>query len=203
MAREMRWVFAISLRLCPQLRSWRTATRSMSSGRRPICLPSNRANPCPHPVDDEVPFEFSDGPDDDDDGPSQRAAGIKIFPEADELDVEVVEFVQHFEELPHGPRDPVRGPYRHHLEAAAASILEQVIEAQPGELWFRRSDRCTQQRSENPLQGHRTEIIELSLGIWSTLDTRRHKATVFISAPRSRPRHHARSSTPDPAEADS
>jgi hypothetical protein len=46
-AREMRWVAAISLKLWPWERSWRTAPRSMSSGRRPICLPSSRARPAP------------------------------------------------------------------------------------------------------------------------------------------------------------
>ena len=66
---------------------------------------------CPHPFDDEVPFEFCDSADDDDEGPSERAAGIKILAEADELDVEMVELIQHFEEVADGPGDPVRGPY--------------------------------------------------------------------------------------------
>ena len=68
-------------------------------------------HPCSHPFDDEVPFEFCDSADDDDDGPSERAAGIKILAEADELDVEMVELIQHFEEVADGPGDPVRGPY--------------------------------------------------------------------------------------------
>ena len=42
-ARETRWVFAMLIRLSPRLRSRRTATRSTSIGRRPICLPSNLA----------------------------------------------------------------------------------------------------------------------------------------------------------------
>jgi hypothetical protein len=45
---------------------------------------------CPHPFDDEIPFEFCYSADDDDDGPSQRTAGIKILAEANELDVEMV-----------------------------------------------------------------------------------------------------------------
>ena len=39
-----------------------------------------------HPLDDQVAFEFGDGADDDDDGPAQRAAGVDLLAEADELD---------------------------------------------------------------------------------------------------------------------
>ena len=42
---------------------------------------------CPHPLDDEIPFEFCDGADDDHDGPPERATGIEVLAEADELDV--------------------------------------------------------------------------------------------------------------------
>lgn len=38
-AREMRWVSAISLMLWPRARCWRTATRSISSGRRRCVFP--------------------------------------------------------------------------------------------------------------------------------------------------------------------
>jgi len=53
------------------------------------------AHSCPHPFDDEIPFEFCDGADDDHDGPPEWPAGIKILAEADELDVEMVELIQH------------------------------------------------------------------------------------------------------------
>ena len=48
-----------------------------------------------HPFDDQATFEFRDGPDDDYDGPAQRAAGVDIFPEGDVLDVQTVQLVQH------------------------------------------------------------------------------------------------------------
>jgi hypothetical protein len=62
-AREMRCVLAISLRLWPRARSWRTATRSIFE-RSPSDVPSlqpSAAHSCPHPFDDEIPFEFCDG----------------------------------------------------------------------------------------------------------------------------------------------
>ena len=85
----------------------------------------------PHPFDDEIPFEFCDGADDDHDGPSERAAGIKILAEADELDVEMVDLIQHFEEVADGPGDPVRGPDQEHLEAAASRIPKQIVWSDP------------------------------------------------------------------------
>jgi hypothetical protein len=39
------------------------------------------------PLDDETPLELGDDPDDHDDRPAQRASGVDLFAEADELDV--------------------------------------------------------------------------------------------------------------------
>jgi hypothetical protein len=50
-------------------------------------LQPGAAHSCPHSFDDEIAFEFCDSADDDHDGPPERAAGIKIFAEADELDL--------------------------------------------------------------------------------------------------------------------
>ena len=46
-----------------------------------------------HSFDDQRAFEFSDGADDHDDGPAQWAAGVDLFPEADELDFYPIEFI--------------------------------------------------------------------------------------------------------------
>jgi hypothetical protein len=128
-------------------------------------LQPGAAHPCPHPFDDEIPFEFCDGADDDHDGPPEWPAGIKVLWEADELDVEMVELVEHFEEVAHGPGDPVRGPDQEHLEAAAARIPKQIIETRstsfsPGDpIGVLGNDLKT------PLLGHRAEIIELCLRV--------------------------------------
>ena len=60
-----------------------------------------------HPFDDQVTFELGDGPDDHDDGPAQRTAGVDIFPERNELDVEPVQFVEDIEEVLHRAGDPI------------------------------------------------------------------------------------------------
>src|SRR5580704_5067393 len=92
---------------------------------------SGPAHAGPNPFDDQVAFELRDRADDDDDGPSERATGIEVFPEADVLDVQVVEFVQDFEEVPDGSSDPVRCPDEHHLEPAAARLPKQFVETRP------------------------------------------------------------------------
>jgi hypothetical protein len=43
---------------------------------------------CPHPLDDQAALQLGDSADDDDYRPAQRAAGVDLLAEADELDVE-------------------------------------------------------------------------------------------------------------------
>ena len=165
-ARETRWVFAMSVRLSPRLRSRRTATRSISIGRRPICLPSNLVRrACPYPFDDEVALQLGDHSDDDDDGPAERAAGIDALPEANELDAEAVELVQHFEEVSNGPGYPVRGPHQDYLEPAAAGIAKQIIEPGPASLGPGDPVSVLANDLKIPLLGHRTKIMKLSLRV--------------------------------------
>ena len=111
------------------------------------------AHSCPRPFDDEIPFEFCDGVDDDHDGLAEWAACIKILAEADELDVEMVELVEHFEEVAHGSGDPVRGPDQGAPGSGRGAHPGADHRDQVYELSSRRSDRCTRQRSENPAAG--------------------------------------------------
>jgi hypothetical protein len=63
-----------------------------------------------HPLDDQVALKLSDGADDDDDSPAERAGGIDVFSEADVLDVEPAELVKYIEEVLDRPGKPVRSP---------------------------------------------------------------------------------------------
>jgi hypothetical protein len=47
-----------------------------------------------HTFDDQAAFELGDGADDHHDGSSQRSAGVDLFAEADELDIEPAELIQ-------------------------------------------------------------------------------------------------------------
>ena len=107
--------------------------------RTPADMPALQPGPAhagTYPFDDEVAFQFCDRADDDDHGPPQRAAGVEVLAEADELDIQPVKLVQDFKEVSHGPGDPVRGPHQHHLETASAGIAEQIIEPRPASFRF-------------------------------------------------------------------
>ena len=80
------------------------------------------------PLDDEVAFEFRNGADDHDDGPAQWACGVELLPETDKLDMEMIEFVQHFEEVFYGSGQTVGGPNQDRIETVAARILHHLIE---------------------------------------------------------------------------
>jgi hypothetical protein len=57
--------------------------------------------------DNKVTFQLGDGADDDDDGAAQRAAGVDVLSERNELDAEVVQLVEHFEEVTDRASDPI------------------------------------------------------------------------------------------------
>ncbi len=52
-----------------------------------------------HPFDDQAPLQLGDDADDDDDRPAQWSGGIEGLSEGDELDLQSIELVQHFEEV--------------------------------------------------------------------------------------------------------
>jgi hypothetical protein len=102
-----------------------------------------------HPLDNKVAFQFRDRPDDHHDGAAQGAAGVDLLAETDELDLEPVQLVQHFEEVLHRPCDPVRGPDQDHVEASPPCIPHQIVESGPARLRAGRSGRCTPARSRS------------------------------------------------------
>ena len=81
-----------------------------------------------HAFDDKAAFQLCDASDDDDDGPTQRPSGIELLSETDELYIEMIEFVQHLQKVFHRSGQPVGGPNRDHIEAAAACIGHHFIE---------------------------------------------------------------------------
>lgn len=84
-------------------------------------------HPCPphprfDPLDDQRAFEFSQHGDDHDERAAEKAAGVELLPLADELDMEVVEFVQHFNEVPDRTCQPIAAPHYDDIEASATSV---------------------------------------------------------------------------------
>ena len=52
-----------------------------------------------------------------------------MLAEADELDVEPVQLVEHFKEVLHRTGDPIRSPDQDHIELAAACIPHQIAQS--------------------------------------------------------------------------
>ena len=117
------------------------------------------------PLDDQVALELGDRADDDDDGAAQRAAGVDLLAEADELDVEPVQLIEHIEEVLHRPGDPIGGPDQDDVELAAAGIAHHVIETRP--LGFGSADPVGVLLDDliAALLGHLAKVVELGLGV--------------------------------------
>jgi len=90
--------------------------------------------PARHPLDDQATLQLSDGADDDDNRPAQRTAGVDLFAEGDELDVQPVQLVQHIEEVLRGSSDPVTSPHQDDVELTPAGISHQGVESRPAGL---------------------------------------------------------------------
>jgi hypothetical protein len=88
-----------------------------------------------------------------------------FLPEADELDLQVIEFVQHLEEVADRAGEPVRRPYQHDVEPAAARIPHQFIETRP--LGLGPADPvCVFMDDLVPaLAGQLPEVMQLALGM--------------------------------------
>ena len=122
----------------------------------------------PDPFDDEAPLQLGDHPDDYDDRPAQRTAGVDLFTEADELYVQSVQLIQDFEEVLSGPGDPVASPDQDDVEPASACIPHQAIETGPAR--FRTGDTVRELVYDliAALLGHLAEIKEL--GFWVLIE---------------------------------
>jgi hypothetical protein len=91
-----------------------------------------------HSFDDQTALQLRDRTDDDHDRPAQGPAGVDLFAEVDELDVEPDQFVQRLEEVLHRPGDPVTSPDQDDVELAAAGIPHHRVQSRPA--GFRSAD---------------------------------------------------------------
>ena len=83
-----------------------------------------------HSLDDQAPFKFGDRTNNDHHCPAQWTTGVELLPERDELDVQPVQLVEHFEEVPGGAGDAIAGPDEHlmpYLRGAVSRVTEENI----------------------------------------------------------------------------
>ena len=84
--------------------------------------------------DDQIAFELGDRADDHDDGPAQGAGRIDRFAEADELDVQAIELIEHFEQVLGRACDPIARPDQDDIELARRA--SRIRSPSPGRLAF-------------------------------------------------------------------
>jgi len=118
-----------------------------------------------HSFSNEAPLEFGDRADDDDDSPAQRPAGVNLLVEADELDVEPAQLVQHFQKMTSRASDAIASPDHHDIGLAAAGIGHHLIEAWPPSFGAADSVGLLMHDIEAALVGHLPEVVQLRLRV--------------------------------------
>jgi hypothetical protein len=117
------------------------------------------------PLDDERAFQFRDDADDGDDGAAEWPAGVELFTERDELKVEMVQLIEHFQEVANGAGQSVAGPDHHHIEVAAAGVFHHLIEAGAARLRAADAVLIGSDDLELALLRQLLEIVELRLRV--------------------------------------
>src|SRR5512142_2221998 len=116
-------------------------------------------------LDDEVPFQLGDRADDDGNRAAQWTTRVYVFPERDELNVGMVQLVDDLQEMARRACDAIARPNHHHVEPAAASIMQQFI--QPWTLGLDSADavRIFRHDLETTLRGQTAQVVQLCLGM--------------------------------------
>ena len=119
----------------------------------------------PDPLDDQVALQLGDRSDDDHHRTAQRTSGIDLLAEADELDIEPVQLIEHLQEVLHRPGDTIGSPDQDDLELAPAGVPHQRIE--PRAFGFGPADPVGILFDDliPTLLGHLTEVVELGLRV--------------------------------------
>jgi hypothetical protein len=82
---------------------------------------------CANPLDDRLPFYLCDCSDYDDHRSTKWATGVNVFPQADKLDSEVIQFVENLQEMTHIPRDPIESRDEDNIESMPPGIHEKLV----------------------------------------------------------------------------
>jgi hypothetical protein len=118
-----------------------------------------------NPLDDQAAFELGDRSDDNNDGPAQRSTGVDVLAEADELDIQAIQFIEDIEEVPSGACDAIARPDQDYFELAAASAAHHLIESRPLGLSAGDAIRILVHNLISALSSHLPEVEELRLRV--------------------------------------
>jgi hypothetical protein len=82
----------------------------------------------PNSFYDQTSFEFADSTNDDDHGATQWAGGIDVFSKTDEIDVQMIEVIEHFQEVPNRASHAVERPNHDYIEAMSPGVRHKPIQ---------------------------------------------------------------------------
>ena len=97
----------------------------------------------------------------------------KLFPETDKLDVQPVQFIQHFQEVTHAPSQAIASPYQDNIEVTAAGIGQHPVQPGPPGPGAANAVIDVLLHDLKPtLKGYLLKIVKLGGGVWSRVETR-------------------------------
>jgi hypothetical protein len=122
-------------------------------------------HPSPNMLDDEAALQFGNRSDYDHHRSPEWSAGVDVLSEADELNPEVIQFIEHFQEMPHASGHPVECGHEHDIEAVPPGIGHKLVEA--GALGFRAANHIAIFMHDFILAlfGHFAQVVQLRLGM--------------------------------------
>jgi hypothetical protein len=138
---------------------------TVNTQRRTTDLPSFQPRPphsCLDPFHNRLPLDLSYRANDYDHSPAKRTSCVDVFSQADELDAEVVKFIEHFQEMAHISRNPVERGHENNVEAVPPRIRQKLVET--GALRFRPGD-CVRVLADDLVVAvlcHLTQVEKLS-----------------------------------------
>ena len=118
-----------------------------------------------HSFDDQASFQLRNHRDDSDNSAAQRAAGVKVLSERNELDVQPAQFVECRQEVLDTPGEPVRRPYQDDIELAATGVAHQIIEPGPARLGAGDLVAILGNDLESTLDSHLPQVKQLRLNV--------------------------------------
>jgi hypothetical protein len=114
---------------CESVRNNRNSVNvEWSAAYSPTFQPRS-AHPRLHAFGNQRTFKLGNRTDNHDYRPAQWASRVDIFAQADELDAEMSQLVEHFQEVANASRYPVERGYEHDVETMSPGICQQLIEA--------------------------------------------------------------------------
>jgi hypothetical protein len=99
------------------------------------------------------------------------SAGVDVLPEADELDIEMVQLIEDLEEVPGRACDAIERPDENDIEAVLAGVVQEVVEPRPLRLGPADAVGVLANDFVTALSGHLSQVMQLGLGM---LIDRRH-----------------------------